>query len=514
MHNRSIYRILVILLLVGFSSFGQSSLENAASSVEQINIDTSVVYQSIDNFGASDAWSCQFVGLWPKDKKEKIASLLFSKEVDLDGNPKGIGLSLWRFNLGAGSSAQGTQSDIKDEWRRAESFLQEDGSYNFEKQKGQVWFAQKAKDFGVDQLLLFSNSPPVKFTKNSKAYSSSGQASNLEKSQFQNFATYLTNAIIGLEKKGLSIDYVSPFNEPQWDWADAGQEGTPFWNNEIADFVRVLDSEITKKGLKTKIDIAEAGQINYLTREDNRPGRGDQITQFFKPESKNYLGNLTNLSHTISGHSYFTTSPNQKLIKEREILSESLETVEGLKFWMSEYCILGDNYGEIEGNGRDLSIDPALYMAKVIHSDLAIANASAWHWWTAISPYDYKDGLIYIDKNKQDGDFYESKMLWTLGNYSRFIEPGSKRIKASVNTASSLLSSAYIDKANSKITLVIINSENKEINIQPNLQDIEIQELKTYVTSKDYNLELIPNTKSNIEVPAKSIISLVYKIAP
>ena len=69
MHNRSIYRILVILLLVGFSSFGQSSVENAASSVEQINIDTSVVYQSIDNFGASDAWSCQFVGLWPKEKK-------------------------------------------------------------------------------------------------------------------------------------------------------------------------------------------------------------------------------------------------------------------------------------------------------------------------------------------------------------------------------------------------------------------------------------------------------------
>lgn len=44
---------------------------------------------------------------------------------------------------------------------------------------------------------------------------------------------------------------------------------------------------------------------------------------------------------------------------------------------MSEYCILGDNGGEINGNGRDMGIDPALYLARVIHNDLTIANASA-----------------------------------------------------------------------------------------------------------------------------------------
>ncbi|HCV79986.1 MAG: xylanase [Zunongwangia sp.] len=509
MHKRSIYRIFIILLLVRFSCLGQSSVENATSIVCQIKIDTSVVYQNIDNFGASDAWSCQFVGLWPKSKKEKIASLLFSKEVDLEGNPKGIGLSLWRFNLGAGSSEQAEKSDIKDEWRRAESFLNKNGSYNFQKQKGQVWFAQKAKDYGVDQLLLFSNSPPVEFTKNNKAYSVSGQISNLHKSEFQNFATYLTNSAIGLEKMGLEVDYISPLNEPQWDWADAGQEGTPFWNHEIADFVKVLDSAITKKGIKAKIDITEAGQINYLSREDNRPGRGNQITEFFNSESKNYIGNLPNLSHTISGHSYFTTSPDQKLIKERETLSESLKAVEGLKFWMSEYCILGDNNGEIEGNGRDLGIDPALYMAKVIHSDLAIANASAWHWWMAISPYDYKDGLIYIDKNKKDGNFYESKMLWVLGNYSRFIEPDSKRIKASVSKDSSLLASAYINKAKSKVTLVIINSEEKAIKIKQSLNNNDIVNFKSYTTSKDQDLAYTLNSESHIVIPERSIVTVV-----
>src|SRR5690606_15430333 len=89
-----------------------------------IKLDPAQTYQTIDNFGASDAWSAQFVGNWPEVKKSAIADLLFSTEAKDNGNPKGIGLSLWRFNLGAGSAQQGDQSGIRDEWRRAESFLE------------------------------------------------------------------------------------------------------------------------------------------------------------------------------------------------------------------------------------------------------------------------------------------------------------------------------------------------------------------------------------------------------
>lgn len=48
------------------------------------------------SFGASDCWSMQMVGkFYPENKREKIAELLFSKEVDKSGNPKGIGLSMY-----------------------------------------------------------------------------------------------------------------------------------------------------------------------------------------------------------------------------------------------------------------------------------------------------------------------------------------------------------------------------------------------------------------------------------
>lgn len=38
--------------------------------------------QHIRHFGASDAWSMQFLGLWPEKQQQKIADWLFSKEND------------------------------------------------------------------------------------------------------------------------------------------------------------------------------------------------------------------------------------------------------------------------------------------------------------------------------------------------------------------------------------------------------------------------------------------------
>ncbi|MFY7730556.1 MAG: glycoside hydrolase, partial [Flavobacterium sp.] len=211
-------------VLAASCSSGESAKSSTGSETTQeitLTIDDAVTYQAIDHFGASDAWSCQFVGSWPETKKNAIASLLFSKDKDASGNPMGIGLSLWRFNIGAGSAEQGSASGIGDEWRRAESFLNADGSYNWDKQQAQVWFAQQAKSLGVEKLLVFPNSPPVSLTRNGKAYGSSGSiASNLAFDKFEPYADYLANVVQGLQTKGLAVNYISPMNEPQWDWND------------------------------------------------------------------------------------------------------------------------------------------------------------------------------------------------------------------------------------------------------------------------------------------------------
>jgi O-glycosyl hydrolase len=153
-----------------------------------------------------------------------------------------------------------------------------------------------------------------------------------------------------------------------------------------------------------------------------------------------------------------------------------------------------------------------MYLAQVIHNDLVNANVSAWHWWTALSAYDYKDGLIYVDKEKSDGNFQTSKMLWALGNFSRFIRPGSVRVSASTLNQSEILASAYV--SNGELVVVLINPtlETKEVKLE--LVGATMQTATAYVTSTSTDLE--PNTISSatdtMKLQALSVTSFVSKL--
>ncbi|MHA6247156.1 glycoside hydrolase [Pontibacter sp. CAU 1760] len=515
--------LLLLLVPLSFSCgvHHQRSLQRPGNQVWMgvvIQVDPAQQYQTIDNFGASDAWSCQFVGQWPVEKRNAIADLLFSTETNADGSPKGIGLSLWRFNMGAGSAQQGAQSGIRDEWRRAESFLEADGSYNWQRQAGQVWFLKAARERGVNKFLAFPNSPPVNLTKNGKAFASNAQP-NLAPERYSAYADYLTNVIQGVERtQGIHFDYISPVNEPQWDWSDGGQEGTPFGNDDIAGIVRALNASLAKRDLNTRIDVAEAGKIDYLYTQGDKPGRGNQIDAFFQQNSPHYLGDLSHIGHRISGHSYFTTSPYDQAVAKRRQLAQKVASVPGLKFWQSEYCILGDNAGEINGNKRDLGIDPALYLARVVHNDLTVANATAWQWWLAVSPYDYKDGLVYIDRDKADGAYYESKMLWALGNYSRFIRPGAIRVSTHIAGEqledNSLLASSYIYAAKNQLIMVVVNAGTAPVKFRMSTKGVRIASMRTYTTSADDNLKpgALVMGSSEVKLLPRSVTTLVASL--
>jgi O-glycosyl hydrolase len=151
-------------------------------------------------------------------------------------------------------------------------------------------------------------------------------------------------------------------------------------------------------------------------------------------------------------------------------------------------------------------METALFVANVIHTDLTIANSSVWQWWLAVSPYDFKDGLVYIDKSETGGEFYESKLLWTLGNYSRFIRPGAKRISVEAETNNELKISAFKNK-NGDIVFVCINRGDENTKIQLNLSG----KAKIYETSSDKNLSLTGefNLKDRIELPKQSVSTLL-----
>ncbi|WP_111709410.1 glycoside hydrolase [Lutibacter citreus] len=485
----------------------------------KITVSPKVEYQTIHNFGASDAWTTQFVGNWPLKKKSAIADLLFGLDFDSTNSPKGIGLSAWRFNIGAGSSEQAELSGIKDPWRRAEGFLQNDLSYNWKSQLGQQWFLKAAKQRGVKDFIGFVNSPPVQLTKNKKAYPSDPNSSNLSKENYKSYAVFLAEIVNNFKNRlNIELNYISPFNEPQWDWVKGNQEGSSWNNDELAMATKVIDSVFNNENIKTKLELTEAGSIDYLTSEKNKlKNRSNQVDAFFNSESSNYLANLNSVALKFAGHSYFTTWDISKLKEEREKIAQKLKQYTNLEYWMTEYCVL-ENNEEIRGKGKDLGMKTALYVSRIIHSDLTIANASAWHWWIALSAYNYKDGLIYVDKNTNSGDFVDSKLLWALGNYSRFIRPEAKRIKVDYkelnlidNLKNGLLVSAYKNIDNS-VVVVIVNQQEEAVSIDLLIDDVPaFKALKMFTTNKTLNLKSVEIKKNKqFLVSGKSVNTLIY----
>lgn len=509
--------VCLTLALIGCN--GTSStvpIEEDPDSLSLVMVNVDDRKQIIRNFGASDAWVCQYVGIWPDEKRKQVAQWLFSKEVDSNSKPLGIGLSLWRFNIGAGSAGQ---TDIDDPWRRTEGFLNADGTYNWTKQQGQQWFLKAAKDHGVEKLLAFTNSPPVSLTQNGKAYASAGTQANISPENYIQFSRFLVNVMEHFKEQGLSIDYLSPFNEPQWDWTGSGQEGSPYTNLEMFKITKILDSLLSHSSVETKIQIAEAGKLNYLYEEADKKTRANQIFEFFNSGSPTYVGNLSGVDKVISGHSYFTSNPVETLQQVRsQLYNTMMSSGTEAEFWQSEYCILGDQE-EINANGKDMGIDPALYVAKIIHHDLTVANAAAWHWWLAVSVYDYKDGLIYADKNTSNGNVADSKTLWALGNFSRFIRPGAHRIGVTsdginINNPRGLMISSYVNSNNELVT-VAINYSNSGSHIRLDIKNGDVTNPLAYRTSAadDENLKpIVIDDLARVPLPKRSITTLVMSL--
>lgn len=471
----------------------------------RIRINTGVTYQTIDHFGASDAWACQFVGNWPETKRNQIADWLFSVDTLPDGSPRGIGLSLWRYNLGAGSAEQGDSSGIRDRWRRAA--LTTNGG---DRVAGQNWFLKAAKERGVQQFLAFYNSPPVQFTKNGKAFANRGRC-NIDSSRMDAFAAYTVDAIGQIMRStGVRFNYLSPVNEPQWDWSDGGQEGCPYTNQEISTLVRIMSKGMQQHRLKTKLVVAEAGDLHYLLADGNKPGKGNQIHDFFNPRSTDYIGNLRNVLRTVSAHSYFTTSPFQRAVALREQVRDSMAAYKGLGFWQSEYCILGNNNGEIRGSGKDTGMKAALYLARVVYADLAVANARSWQWWTAVSAYNYKDGLVYVDKKEQDGNYSDSKMLWALGNYSYFIRPGMKRVEVLFDTEE-LCVTAFKGKG-SRVVMVVVNNSGEPVQplLELDARPLPVaKDLQVFITDNSRKLQKTNVYAGDLVIPATAVATIV-----
>jgi O-glycosyl hydrolase len=182
--------------------------------------------------------------------------------------------------------------------------------------------------------------------------------------------------------------------------------------------------------------------------------------------------------------------------------------------WQTEYCVME--------HGRDLGMDTALRVARIIHCDLTIANASAWQWWLAFAGEDYKSGLIYTDY-KRAGDhenILESKTLWALGNYSRFIRPGMVRIEcAGSQDISGVMGSAFLEPGSGRVVAVFINFSPRSqivcLSTADSWPSAEMTgEFSLFTTSAKQNLQSGKPVRvpGSFSLPSRSVVTVVGRV--
>lgn len=465
-------KIMNFILIMSLSILLMSCETTESNSVElKFKVNRNEKFQTIEGFGASGAWWSQFVGGW--EERDEIAELLFSVD-------NGIGLNIYRYNIGAGGN------NIFDPWRRTNSIEIEEGVYNWERDENAIWFALKAQSYGADKIIAFINSPPPRLTINNLASGNQNGSTNISSENYQAFAEwgigiteYLKNEV------GLNIISLSPINEPQWRWGGECidcQEGSHYRPNEVIEVLLTFKREMEKRGIATFNLVApEAGEWKTAMTYANLMFENEELDAAID---------------AFDGHSYWS-SRDDKI----RFASRFYNTFPNKKLHMSEWTEMV--------NGRDTSMSSAITMANEIHDDLTILNVVSWQYWIAVSKYDYRDGLIYVSPLTQS--ITETKRLWSMGNFSKFVRPGFVRIGIEDISHQYVNISAY--EKDNKIVIVIVNPLNTEMSftLESVIDNLNITNINIYETSDLYDLMDVTDQNMNnnqIIVNGKSVTTL------
>ncbi len=364
-------------------------------------------YQRFEGFGASGAWWAQVVGGWDEadggiSKRDRISQLLYSKT-------DGIGLRTYRYNIGGGSAESG-KGVYWDAARRAECFGTV-GNCDFSRDANAVYMMRQAAKDGADEIILFVNSPVESLTKNGMAQLGKHQIfrTNLAKKNYADFACYCLDVTEHFVREGLPVKYLSPVNEPLWIW-NGGQEGCHYSPRQAGLVMKCFAEMLRERPVLdgVKLSGVENGDIRWFNKSYTR--------EMLKHKA------VREAIDSVDIHSYFINKV------EIPFFSDRIGFLKRFRKWMDrkypDVPVKMSEWTHMKG-GRDAGMASALETAKIIMEDISILNVTSWQHWLACSPYDYCDGLIYLDFDRHTYEI--TKRYWVTGNFSKFIPFGAVR---------------------------------------------------------------------------------------
>ncbi len=441
-------------------------------------------FQTFRGIGASGAWWAQVVGGWDhedpasgKKVNERIAELLYNPET-------GIGMRIYRYNLGGGSKNSGS-SVFPNKNRMAESF-DNNGNYDWTRDKNAVNMMKLCVKEGADEVILFSNSPPERLTKNHKSCLDKAWHSNLPRKNEDAFSDYLLDCAEHFLSEDIPVKFISPVNEPMWVWTEKnGQEGCHYTPFEVYSLLKKLSSKLKNRPAlrDVRISACENGDIRW----------------FNKAYTFAVLGNkkIRECCDGIDVHSYCLPIPVPFLNNRLGFLKRYRAFLNiffpGETVNMSEWC-------HMKG-GRDSGMNSALVTAKTMFEDVTILGVSSWQHWIAVSEVDYCDGLIYI--NEEAGTFSTTKRLFVTGNFSKYVPRNAKRIE--IKTDDKDINAVAFHKDGKTVAVLINATKNAK-----NLENTFGKAVITSLTDKDNDLtEAEVAENGNIIIPPESVTTII-----
>ncbi|HYL53043.1 MAG TPA: glycoside hydrolase [Acidimicrobiia bacterium] len=358
--------------------------------------------QRIDGFGASGAWWPNDLAKFPPAEQKLVADKLFG--------PDGIALSAYRYNIGGGGAGVRTPA-------RAAKQLADDTA-------GLI-FLRAANDAHVPILTGFVNSAPPRFTTSGKACGGA-----LKPGAEDAYAQYLAGIVEHLhDDEHITLQFVSPMNEPDNNFGDCGQEGMSVPVSQRATVVRALAKALARHAHYAKVIADETTADAILAAE-----------------APQWLG-VPGTKHDVAAIAHHTYDfPDDALRR----LVPPIAARFGKPTWMTEICCYKGSGGVATSFGAqyDPTMTQGFWLADQVYSDLTVAGDSAWYWWTALSPFlgcdpradpqcptrkntsGWNDGLLYYDEHYATSgvtQIFPTKRYSVLGQFSRYVRPGACR---------------------------------------------------------------------------------------
>lgn len=297
------------------------------------------------------------------------------------------------------------------------------------------------------------------------------------------FANALVTWVQNAKAEGVPIYAVSAGNEPD---SCGINQTTSYSAAQMATWIETLGPAMA--GIDVKVMAPETMNWyafpNYFTAIKNSPLAYEYVDIF-------------------AGHRYGLgpDSKNADVIAANKAIAADASK----EYWQTEVDT-GTASGDSTGDG----IASALLMAKEIHVDLTMVNLNAWHiWW--LYNASGNGGFLYDTTTK-----VWSKRLWVLGNFSRFVRPGFKRVSTAGTIPSGVLLSAYTDPADGTVAIVAINNNTSTANLSVFITGAAPCSLTPYVTSASDSLASKPavnvsGSRFAFSLGAQSVTTFVGK---